>query len=130
MSIIGAPAVTSFTEPTSQTANGGSATYTLNTRVNNPEEIEVFVNNVQQEPTTAYTIASDGVSLTFASTTPAGTGTVYFVFRGLSQQHGTDIGAPRLDGNNTMLGYQVYDGTNPLLIHTNNLSSDYNLASN
>ena len=130
MSIIGAPAVTSFSTPTSQVANGGSATYTLNTRVNSAEELEVFVNNVQQEPTVAYSVASDGVSLTFTETTPSGTGTVYFIFRGLAQQHGTDTTASKLDGNNTMLGVQTYNGTVPVLVHTNNLSADYTLASN
>ena len=110
MSIIGAPAVGSFSAPTSQVENGGSATYTLNTRVNSAEELEVFVNNVQQEPTVAYSVASDGVSLTFTETTPSGTGTVYFIFRGLAQQHGTDTGAPRLDGNNSYTGNQTVTG--------------------
>tara|TARA_B100001564_G_scaffold358126_1_gene375975 strand:+ start:799 stop:1962 length:1164 start_codon:yes stop_codon:yes gene_type:complete len=111
MSIIGAPAVGSFSAPTSQVANGGSATYTLNTRVNSAEELEVFVNNVQQEPTVAYSVASDGVSLTFTETTPSGTGTVYFIFRGLAQQHGTDTGASRLIGNNTFTGDQTFNGS-------------------
>tara|TARA_R100000655_G_scaffold26313_5_gene54219 strand:- start:13704 stop:14852 length:1149 start_codon:yes stop_codon:yes gene_type:complete len=111
MSIIGAPAVGSFSAPTSQVENGGSATYTLDTRVNSAEELEVFVNNVQQEPTVAYSVASDGVSLTFTETTPSGTGTVYFIFRGLAQQHGTDTGAPRLDGNNSFTGNQTITGT-------------------
>ena len=44
------------------TGNGGTS-YTLNHSVSSPGELEVFVNNVQQEPTTAYTVS--GTTLTF-----------------------------------------------------------------
>jgi hypothetical protein len=42
-------------------------------------EIEVFVENVQQEPTVSYTVA--GTALTFDSAPPAGTSNVYVIHR-------------------------------------------------
>lgn len=60
------------------TGNGGTS-YTLNHPVSSPGELEVFVNNVQQEPTTAYTVA--GTTLTFTEAVVAGDD-VYVVFRG------------------------------------------------
>jgi hypothetical protein len=42
-------------------------------------EIEVFVENVQQEPTISYT--ASGTTLTFDSAPPAGTGNIYVIHR-------------------------------------------------
>ena len=60
------------------TGNGGTS-YTLNHPVSSPGELEVFVNHVQQEPTTAYTVA--GTTLTFTEAVVAGDD-IYVVFRG------------------------------------------------
>ena len=60
------------------TGNGGTS-YTLNHPVSSPGELEVFVNHVQQEPTTAYTVA--GTTLTFTEAVVAGDD-IYVIFRG------------------------------------------------
>ena len=79
---IGNQPAQSFATVTSQTINGnGGATYTLNRAVNNGEELEVFVENVQQQPTVAYTASS--TTLTFTANVPSGTGNIYVIYRGL-----------------------------------------------
>ena len=52
MGYIGTPVQQALTKATSQYFNGtGSQTvFTLNRAVNVPEDLEVFVNNIQQEP--------------------------------------------------------------------------------
>ena len=47
------------------TGNGGT-TYTLNATVTSPEDIEVFINNVRQEPSTSYTVSGTTLTLTEA----------------------------------------------------------------
>tara|TARA_B100000683_G_C12468270_1_gene546843 strand:+ start:496 stop:1386 length:891 start_codon:yes stop_codon:yes gene_type:complete len=47
------------------TGNGGT-TYTLNAAVTSPEDIEVFINNVRQEPSTSYTVSGTTLTLTEA----------------------------------------------------------------
>jgi len=58
--------------------NDSATTFTLSVdAVTNA--IEVFVENVQQEPTVSYTVA--GTTLTFDSAPPAGTNNVYVIHR-------------------------------------------------
>lgn len=58
--------------------NDSSTTFTLSVdAVTNA--IEVFVENVQQEPTVSYTVA--GTTLTFDSAPPAGTNNIYVIHR-------------------------------------------------
>ena len=64
-------------------------TYALDYRVPGPNNIEVFVNNVRQEPTTAY--STNGAEITFTSAL-APTDTCYVVFQGLAVE--TDIIKP------------------------------------
>ena len=67
-----------------QDLTGGSGTsFTLDYPVGNENEIEVFVNNVRQEPTVAYTTA--GTALTMTGTIAA-TDDFYVVFQGKAQQ--------------------------------------------
>lgn len=106
---IGNQPAQSFATVTSQTINGnGGATYTLNRAVNNGEELEVFVNNVQQQPTVAYTASS--TTLTFTENVPSATGNIYVIYRGLAQNVGQDENAPRLIGDNTLTGNQTITG--------------------
>lgn len=106
---IGNQPAQSFATVTSQTINGdGGATYTLNRAVNNGEELEVFVNNVQQQPTVAYTASS--TTLTFTENVPSATGNIYVIYRGLAQNVGQDENAPRLIGDNTFTGNQTITG--------------------
>jgi len=62
--------------------NASTLTFTLTRAVDAPTDIEVFVNNVQQEPMTAYNVI--GTSLTFAAAPPSGTNNVYVVYRGFN----------------------------------------------
>jgi len=65
---------TSFATVVKDTFNGGSTGYTLS-KVATTNSVSVFVENVRQEPTTAYSVS--GTTLTFTATTPSGTGNIY-----------------------------------------------------
>lgn len=62
------------------TGDGGQS-YSLNHAVSSAADLEVFVNNVQQEPTTAYTVS--GSTLTFDEAVSA-TDDIYVIFRARS----------------------------------------------
>ena len=109
MTYIGLSPPNTFTKSTSQTftGNGSTTAFTLQTRVASPEDLEVFVSNVQQQPTESYTIGSDGVTMTFSEAPPSGT--FYVIYRTVAQQSGTDTGASRLGENNTFTGTQTFN---------------------
>ena len=75
--------------------NASTATFTLSRAVSFPTDIEVFVDNVQQEPITSYSVA--GTALTFTEAPPTGTNNVYVVYR--NYQTGAQITLP--DGSVT-----------------------------
>ena len=109
MTYIGLSPPNTFTKSTSQTftGNGSTTAFTLQTRVASPEDLEVFVSNVQQQPTESYTIGSDGVTMTFSEAPPSGT--FYVIYRTVAQQAGTDTGASRLGENNTFTGTNTFN---------------------
>ena len=59
--------------------NGSTTAFTLSRAVQKAVDIEVFVENVQQEPLTAYDAI--GTSLTFTGAPPSGTNNIYVVYR-------------------------------------------------
>jgi hypothetical protein len=59
--------------------NGSSVAFTLSRPVNQETDIEVFVENVQQEPIVAYSSAA--TTLTFTEAPPSGTNNVYVVYK-------------------------------------------------
>ena len=67
----------SFPSKQNITGNGGTS-YTLNHTVTQPEELEVFVNNVRQNPGDAYTVNNN--TITFAGAI-ANTDSCYAVFQ-------------------------------------------------
>jgi len=70
-----------------QDLTGGSGTsFTLDYPVGSAGEIEVFVNNVRQEPTVAYTV--NGTALTMTGSVAA-TDDFYIVFQGKAEKSGT-----------------------------------------
>jgi hypothetical protein len=75
--------------------NSSTTTFTLSRAVSFPTDIEVFVDNVQQEPVYAYNVT--GVSLTFTAAPPSGTNNVYVVYR--NYQTGAQVTLP--DGSVT-----------------------------
>ena len=87
MAYIGAQPNKTLTKTTSQSFNGtGSATaFTLNRAVNTGEELEVFVDNVQQEPGSGKSYTATGTTLTFDEAPPLGTGNVYVIYRGQAE---------------------------------------------
>ena len=65
MAYIGNQTTTSFTSLDKQTITGdGGTAYTLSHAVANAQEIEVFVNNVRQEPGVAYTVNGTALTMT------------------------------------------------------------------
>ena len=85
MAYIGkAPNTAIVNQATSQSFSGnGSATaFTLNRSVNVGEDLEVFVNNVQQEPGSGKSYTASGTTLTFDEAPPSGTGNIYVIYRG------------------------------------------------
>jgi hypothetical protein len=87
MGYIGTPVQQALTKATSQYFNGtGSQTvFTLNRAVNVPEDLEVFVNNIQQEPGVGKSYTATGTTLTFDAAPSSGTGNVYVIYRGLAE---------------------------------------------
>ena len=65
MGYVGNQTTNAYTSITKQdiTGNGGTA-YTLDHAVANANEIEVFVNNVRQEPSVAYTVSGTALTMT------------------------------------------------------------------
>lgn len=81
MPYIGNIPASQFAALTYQDLTGGSGTsFTLDTSVGSAQDIEVFVNNVRQEPGVAYTI-SGGTTLNMTGTIAA-TDDFYVVFQG------------------------------------------------
>lgn len=87
MSYLGNTPASRFTSMDKQTITGDGGTgYTLDYAVGSEQEIEVFVNNVRQEPSVAYTVA--GTALTMTGNV-ASTDDFYVVFQGKAQQTAT-----------------------------------------
>ena len=76
--------------------NGDNSTvaFTLTRRVAFATDLEVFVDNVQQEPTTAYSV--DGFTLTFTEAPPTGSNNIYVIYR---QSYGIQNFATVSDGS-------------------------------
>ena len=47
--------------------------------------VEVFVENVQQEPGSGKSYTASGTTLTFDEAPPSGTGNIYVIYRGLAE---------------------------------------------
>lgn len=88
MSYLGGAPAKSTTTPTSQffSGDGSTTVFTLNRAVNVSEDLEVFVNNVQQEPGTGKSYTANSTSLTFDAAPSSGTNNVYVVYRVSSER--------------------------------------------
>lgn len=96
MPYIGNVPAEAYSQVSYQDLTGGSGTsFTLDYAVGSAGEIEVFVNNVRQEPTVAYTVS--GTSLTMTGSIAA-TDDFYVVFQGKAQQ---TIGIPEKQTDGT-----------------------------
>ena len=74
------------TSLTAQQFSGDNSTvlFSLNESVPNEYAIEVYVNNVRQDPFNAYTVS--GTDLTFSSAPSTGTNNIYVVFQGVTTE--------------------------------------------
>ena len=81
MAYIGTPPPTGFSATSKQSFSGDASTvaFSLTKAVALATDLEVFVDNVQQEPTTAYTVSS--TTLTFTAAPATGTNNIYVVHR-------------------------------------------------
>lgn len=87
MAYLGQAPNKSVTTPTSQyfSGNGSTTAFTLNRGVSYSEELEVFVDNIQQEPGTGKSYTATGTALTFDEAPPTGTNNIYVIYRGQAQ---------------------------------------------
>jgi len=84
MPYMGNPLATAFSTINKQTITGnGGTNYTLDYSVGSSQDVEVFVNNVRQEPGVAYT--ANGTSLAMTGAVQS-TDDFYAVFQGKAQQ--------------------------------------------
>jgi hypothetical protein len=113
MPYLGASPKETFTAGQSQTITGtGATSYSLNTAVTTPEDLEVFINNVRQQPTTAYTVS--GSTITFDEALLS-TDTCYVVFQGQRKESRTHPAASNLQAANiTASGNATVTGTSTL----------------
>ena len=85
MAYIGKPPNTAIVnQATSQSfsGNGSTTAFTLTRSVNVGEDLEVFVENVQQEPGSGKSYTASGTTLTFDAAPPSGTNNIYVIYRG------------------------------------------------
>ena len=87
MAYLGPPPSQKLATPTSQyfSGNGSTTAFTLNRPVNVAEDLNVFVNNVAQQPGVGKSYTATGTTLTFDAAPASGTNNVYVVYRGLAE---------------------------------------------
>jgi len=113
MAYLGASPLASFASPSKDTFSGDNSTtaFTMGQSVGDPNQIEVFVDNVRQEPTSAYTV--NGTTLTFTGTPATGSNNIYVIHKqgvignGLLPTSGRDsdrVGSLTVDGASTLTG--------------------------
>ena len=113
MAYLGASPLASFASPSKDTFSGNNSTtaFTMGQSVSDPNAIEVFVDNVRQEPTSAYTV--NGTTLTFTGTPATGSNNIYVIHKqgvignGLLPTSGRSsdrVGSLTVDGASTLTG--------------------------
>ena len=82
MAYLGPPPSQTPANPTSQyfSGNGSTTTFTLNRPVNVAEDLNVYVNNVAQQPGAGKSYTASGTNLIFDAAPDAGTNNVYVVY--------------------------------------------------
>ena len=82
MPFLGSQPADQYQSLAKQTITGdGSTSYTLNRSVTNEFDIEVFINNVRQEPTTSYSATGNTITFTAAVTA---SDSCYLIYQGQS----------------------------------------------
>ena len=102
MGMLGNKPATAFQQLKKQTITGnGGTSYALDYAVANANDLEVFVNNVRQEPTTAYTISGQNIVMSEAI---ANTDSFYVIYQAQSIQ---SVVPPDNSVTNAMLNADV-----------------------
>lgn len=73
-------AVSPQTDAERFSGNGSTTVFTITRTVSTAADLDVYVENVKQEPTTAYT--ASGTTLTFTAAPSVGTNNIYVLYRG------------------------------------------------
>ena len=118
MSTLGNKTTGGFSTISKQSLTGdGGTSYTLQQSVNNENELEVYVNNTRQEPTTAYT--AQGTTLTMTGAVNA-SDSFYVIFQGkavVSQEGIFGNSSTRFTSDNvTIAGDLTLQGTGKLKV--------------
>ena len=126
MPFLGKEPQEAYNSPTKDRFSGDASTtaFTLSRSVANAADLEVFVDNVQQEPTVAYTVS--GSTLTFTGTPATGSNNIYAVHRAGGMQtmkiptgQEGDFSSLNVSGDLTVTGNIIGDveitGTTPKL---------------
>ena len=126
MAYLGASPLGGFTSPAKDSFSGDNSTtaFTMTQSVGSPNQIDVFVNNVRQEPTTAYTVSDK--TITFTGTPATGTNNIYVVHKhigigtgGLIPTSGRDkdrVTTMTVDGNLNTKGNMVGNVIHPFTL--------------
>ena len=120
MAYIGHSASGNFTtKPSKDTFSGDGSTtaFTLSEGATT-NTVDVFVENVRQEPTTAYTV--DGTTLTFTAAPGSGTNNIYVVNRGPLQLSATHPAAQALEASTGTFTGDLTVDTNTLHVDSTN----------
>jgi len=120
MPYMGNPLATAFSTINKQTitGNGTVGPYTLDYAAGSDQDVEVFVNNVRQEPGVAYTVA--GTSMTMTGVVQS-SDDFYVVFQGKAQQTVSHpAGSPLQATSGTFSGDLTVDTSTLKVDSTNN----------
>ena len=100
MPFLGASPLGSILSPSKDSFSGDGSTtaFTMTVTVNDGNAIEVFVDNVRQEPSVAYTVSE--TTLTFTGAPPSGTNNIYVIYKNSSNLANGLIPASGRDSDN------------------------------
>lgn len=108
--------------PPKQDLTGATGTsLTLTHAVASAEGIDLFINNVRQEPTTAYSVGADGVTVTLTGSVVA-TDDIYVVYNSLSRQTSTHPSNQALQATSGTFSSDLTVDTNTLHVDSTNNS--------
>ena len=127
MAYLGNPPAVAYSAVSYQDLTGGTGTsFTLDYAAGTAQDIEVFVNNVRQEPGVAYTVS--GTALTMTGSIVA-TDDFYVVFQGKAQQtltHPAGSNLSAVDG--TFTGTVEISGNVPIWENSQTVNADYTIT--